>query len=205
MSESILERVQADTRTAMKAGERERVTTLRMIASSLQQDAKLGDDDAVAVLQRERKKRVEAAEAFGAAGRVEQAEAERAEAKLITGYLPEQISDDELDALVADWVAARDADEVERRFAEAAIPGIRVLSMAEIFADPHYAAREALLQVPDAELGTVAMAAPVPRLSETPGRIEHTGPPLGRDTDLLLAELGYGDDEIARLREAGVA
>ncbi len=112
---------------------------------------------------------------------------------------------DELDALVADWVAARDADEVERRFAEAAIPGIRVLSMAEIFADPHYAAREALLQVPDAELGAVAMAAPVPRLSETPGRIEHTGPPLGRDTDLLLAELGYGDDEIARLREAGVA
>jgi uncharacterized protein YqeY len=61
MSESILERVQADTRDAMKAGERDRVSTLRMIASALQQDAKLGAGDAVAVLQRERKKRLEAA------------------------------------------------------------------------------------------------------------------------------------------------
>lgn len=109
MSEPILDRVQADTRAAMKEGARERVTTLRMITSSLQQDAKLGDDDAVAVLQRERKKRLEAAEAFGAAGRGEQAEAERAEAELIAGYLPEQISDDELDALVAEAVGSTGA------------------------------------------------------------------------------------------------
>jgi uncharacterized protein YqeY len=100
MSDSILERVQADTREAMKAGERERVSTLRMITSSLQQDEKLGDGDAVAVLQRERKKRVEAAEAFSGAGRDEQAAAERSEAELISGYLPEQISDEELGALV---------------------------------------------------------------------------------------------------------
>jgi uncharacterized protein YqeY len=100
MSESILERVQADTRTAMKAGERERVQTLRMITNSLQQDAKQGGDDAVAVLQRERKKRVEAAEAYADAGRAEQAEAERSEAEVITGYLPEQIDDAELTALV---------------------------------------------------------------------------------------------------------
>jgi uncharacterized protein YqeY len=100
MSESILERVQADTRTAMKAGERERVQTLRMITNSLQQDAKQGGDDAVAVLQRERKKRVEAAEAYAGAGRAEQAEAERSEAEVITGYLPEQIDDAELNALV---------------------------------------------------------------------------------------------------------
>lgn len=101
MSESILERVQSDTRTAMKAGERDRVATLRMITSSLQQNAKLGDDDDVAVLQRERKKRVEAAEAFESAGRDEQAEAERSEAELISGYLPEQISDEELNGLIA--------------------------------------------------------------------------------------------------------
>ena len=100
MSESILERVQADTRTAMKAGERERVTMLRMIVNSLQQDEKAGDADAVAVLQRERKKRAEAAEAFDGAGRTEQAQAERDEAELIATYLPEQISDDELAALV---------------------------------------------------------------------------------------------------------
>ena len=77
MSETILERVQADTRAAMKAGERERVGALRMIVDALQQDAKLGEGDEVAVLQRERKKRLEAAEAFARAGRDEQAAAEQ--------------------------------------------------------------------------------------------------------------------------------
>ena len=100
MTESILERVQADTREAMKAGERDRVSTLRMIASSLQQDEKLGDGDAVAVLQRERKKRVEAADAYGEAGREGQEAAERAEAELIEGYLPEQLSDEALEELI---------------------------------------------------------------------------------------------------------
>lgn len=101
MSEPILERIQDDTRTAMKAGERDRVGTLRMIASSLQQDEKEGEGDAVAVLQRERKKRIEAAEAFESGGRAEQAAAERGEAALIESYLPEQISDEDLAAIVA--------------------------------------------------------------------------------------------------------
>ena len=109
MSETILERVQADTRTAMKAGERDRVTMLRMIVNSLQQDEKAGDADAVAVLQRERKKRAEAAEAFDGAGRAEQAQAERDEAELIATYLPEQISDEELAALVGDAIEATGA------------------------------------------------------------------------------------------------
>ena len=104
MAESILERVQADTKTAMKAGQKERVTTLRMIANSLQLNEKEGDSDAVAVLQRERKKRIEAADAFHDAGRDEQAQAERSEAALIDGYLPEQLSDEELAAIVADAV-----------------------------------------------------------------------------------------------------
>jgi uncharacterized protein len=98
---SILERVQADTRDAMKAGERERVGALRMVAHALQQDAKLGDGDEVAVLQRERKKRLEAAEAFREGGRVESAESEEAEARAIEAYLPEQLSDEELAELVA--------------------------------------------------------------------------------------------------------
>jgi uncharacterized protein YqeY len=97
---SILERVQADTREAMKAGERDRVSTLRMLASALQQDAKLGDDDEIGVVQRERKKRVEAAEAFRNAGSEERAVAETAEASLIETYLPAQLSDAELAELV---------------------------------------------------------------------------------------------------------
>jgi uncharacterized protein YqeY len=97
---TILERIQEDTKEAMRAGERDRVGALRMIASALQQDAKLGDGDEVAVLQRERKKRLEAAEAYRDGGRSERAEAEQAEADAIETYLPEQLGDDELDELV---------------------------------------------------------------------------------------------------------
>jgi uncharacterized protein YqeY len=97
---SILERVQADTREAMKAGERGRVGALRMLASALQQDAKLGDDDAVAVLQRERKRRLEAAEAFRKGGSEDRATVEESEAALIETYLPAQLSNQELDDLV---------------------------------------------------------------------------------------------------------
>jgi uncharacterized protein len=108
---SVLEQVQADVRTAMKAGDRERASALRMVVDALQQDAKLGKGDEVAVLQRERKKRVEAAEAYGEAGRSEQAQAERFEAELIDGYLPEQLSDDELGELVDAAVAETGATE----------------------------------------------------------------------------------------------
>jgi uncharacterized protein len=97
---SVLEQVQDDVRTAMKARDRERAGALRLIVDVLQQDAKLGKGDEVAVLQRERKKRVEAAEAYEGAGRAEQAAAERFEAELIEGYLPQQLSDQELAELV---------------------------------------------------------------------------------------------------------
>jgi len=102
---SVLEQIQADVRTAMKAGERERAAALRMIVDSLQQDAKLGKGDEVAVLQRERKKRLEAAEAYAEADRGEQAGAERFEAELIEAYLPAQLSDEELAGLVAEAIA----------------------------------------------------------------------------------------------------
>jgi len=108
---SVLEQVQADVRTAMKAGDRERAGALRMIVDSLQKEAKLGDGDEVAVLQRERKKRIEAAEAFGEGGRDEQAEAERFEAGLIEAYLPAQLSDEELAELVDAAVAESGASE----------------------------------------------------------------------------------------------
>jgi uncharacterized protein YqeY len=97
---SALEQAQADVRAAMKARDRERASALRLVVDVLQQDAKLGDGDEVAVLQRERKKRLEAAEAYEGAGRAEQAAAERFEAELIEGYLPQQLSDEELGELV---------------------------------------------------------------------------------------------------------
>jgi uncharacterized protein len=108
---SVLEQVQNDVRTAMKAREKERASALRLIVDVLQQDAKLGKGDEIAVLQRERKKRVEAAEAYENAGRAEQAAAERFEAELIEGYLPQQLSDEELGEIVTAAIAETGAGE----------------------------------------------------------------------------------------------
>jgi hypothetical protein len=108
---SILEQVQEDVKTAMKAGERERVGQLRMLVNALQAEEKEGKGDEVAALQRERKRRLDAAEALREGDRAEQADAEEAEAKLIEGYLPEQLSDEELNELVAGAVEESGASE----------------------------------------------------------------------------------------------
>ena len=105
MSETILAQVQADVRKSMKAGERERVGALRMVANALQQEAKAGNDDEVGVLRRERKRRLEAAEAYRSGGSAERAAAEEAEAQLISGYLPAELPDDELRQIVDDAIA----------------------------------------------------------------------------------------------------
>ncbi|HEX2799290.1 MAG TPA: GatB/YqeY domain-containing protein [Thermoanaerobaculia bacterium] len=108
---TILEQVQEDVKTAMKAGEKERVGQLRMLVNALQAEEKEGKGDEVAALQRERKRRLDAAEALKEGDRTEQAEAEEAEAKLIEGYLPEQLSDEELSELVASAVEEAGATE----------------------------------------------------------------------------------------------
>lgn len=105
---SLLERVQADTTAAMKAGERERLTALRMLLAALQRVHKEGqgsEQEEVAALQRERKRRLESATAYRDAGRDDLASAEEREAELIGAYLPEEMSDDELAAIVGDVVA----------------------------------------------------------------------------------------------------
>ena len=108
---SILEQVQEDVKAAMKAGDKDRVGALRMIVHALQQDAKEGKGDEVAALQGERKRRLEAAESLRERGRGEQADAEAAEATLIEGYLPAQLSDEELDQLVGEAVEESGATE----------------------------------------------------------------------------------------------
>ncbi len=90
---------------AMKAGERERVHALRLIVNELQKAEKDAAGDDLAVLQRERKRRLEAAEAYRDGGRTELAEAEEREAEIISSYMPEQVSDEELAAIVGDAVA----------------------------------------------------------------------------------------------------
>ena len=97
---AILEQVQADTRTAMKAGERDRVAALRLVADALQKDLKAGGEDEIAVLRRERKRRLEAADAYRDGGSADRAASEEAEAREIERYLPAELSDEELGSLV---------------------------------------------------------------------------------------------------------
>jgi uncharacterized protein YqeY len=101
--------VQSDVTVSLKAGDRERANALRLIVNELQKAAKAGDSDEVAVLQRERKRRLEAAEAYRDAERADLADAEEREASIIEGYMPEQISDEELRAIVGDVVASSGA------------------------------------------------------------------------------------------------
>jgi hypothetical protein len=102
---AVLEQIQQDVTAALKAGDRERTGALRLIANELQKAAKEGQADEVAVLQRERKRRIEAADAYREAERQDLADAEEREAAIIEGYMPEQISDEELRAIVGDAVA----------------------------------------------------------------------------------------------------
>src|ERR671915_2237351 len=102
---SLLEQVQDDVKTAMKAGDRERVHALRLIADALQKAEKENGGDPVEVLHRERKRRLEAAEAYREGGRADAAESEQREAEIIESYMPAQLSDEELGAIVGDAVA----------------------------------------------------------------------------------------------------
>jgi uncharacterized protein len=102
---SVLEQVQSDVKVAMKARDRERVHALRLVANELQKAAKENGGDEVQVLQRERKRRLEAAEAYRDGGRTDAADAEEREAEIIASYMPAQLSDEELDAIVGDAVA----------------------------------------------------------------------------------------------------
>ena len=90
---AVLEELKADLQEAMRAGQKERVGALRMVLSELQKAAKEGSDDELAVLRRERKRRLEAAEQFRAGGRPELADQEESEAALIQGYLPAELTD----------------------------------------------------------------------------------------------------------------
>jgi uncharacterized protein YqeY len=101
----LLDQIQADVKAAMKAGEKDRVRALRLLASELQKAAKDGERDELKVLQRERKRRLEAAQAYRDGGRQELAADEEHEARIIAHYLPEPLSDEELGAIVGDAVA----------------------------------------------------------------------------------------------------
>jgi crotonobetainyl-CoA:carnitine CoA-transferase CaiB-like acyl-CoA transferase len=111
---------------------------------------------------------------------------------------------DLLDQLVGDWIGQRDRDTVLAAFAEAGAAVAPVYTARDIVADPHIRSTDMITEVPDDELGPVLMHNVLWRMSDTPGQIRHTGRALGADTDTVLADLGYDDADLARLRAAQV-
>lgn len=112
---TILERIQSDVKDAMRARDTERTTALRMLVNALQMESKnrkhdLDDVEEIAVMSRERKKRIEAAEAFESAGADDRAALERAQLTMIEAYLPEQMDAAEIQQLVAAAIAETGAD-----------------------------------------------------------------------------------------------
>jgi uncharacterized protein YqeY len=119
---AVVDEIKADLQDAMRAGEKERVGALRLVLSELQKAAKEGSDDELAVLRRERKRRLEAARAYREGGREDLAETEEAEGKLIAGYLPAELSDAELKGIVEQAVrdsGAQSAKDMGRAMGKA--------------------------------------------------------------------------------------
>ncbi len=111
----------------------------------------------------------------------------------------------ELDALIADWTATLDADALLALMETSGVAAGRVYRAPDMLADPQFAAREAIVEVPHPVFGEVKMQNAFPKLAETPGSVRWPGPALGEHTDVVLTErLGLSDDEISGLRERGV-
>jgi uncharacterized protein YqeY len=110
---AVLDQIKVDLQSAMRAGEKERVGALRLVLSELQKAVKDGSDDELAVLRRERKRRLEAAKAYRDAGRQDLASGEEAEGDMISSYLPAELSDAELEAIVEQAVRESGADSAK--------------------------------------------------------------------------------------------
>jgi len=106
----------------------------------------------------------------------------------------------ELDEAIGAWAAGLDAQELKRRLDEAGVPNGPIYSIADIVADPQYAARGMIESVQLADGTSLKVPGVVPKLTGTPGDIGWPGPALGEHTSEVLASLGYTADEIGQLR-----
>ena len=111
---------------------------------------------------------------------------------------------EELDAIIQDWIGRHTTEEVLAAFAEHEAAIAPINSIADIFADPQFAARETITTVDHPILGPIRMQNVIPTLAETPGRIDHPGPELGEhNRQVYVDELGLSEDELVELREQG--
>ena len=110
-----------------------------------------------------------------------------------------------VDQCISEWTTLHKLDEVEKILQEQNVPALRIYTIEDIFRDPHYAARGSIQHIPDQVLGSVAMAQVVPRLSETPGHIDHAGEWVGSSTkSVLQSYLGMNEIELNMLQAQGV-
>ena len=112
---------------------------------------------------------------------------------------------EQVDAFVSAWTARYPRDDILALCEQAQVPCGPVYSIQEIFQDPQYRARENLIEVDDERAGTVVVPNVVPRLSETPGRIEALGPALGADNEAVFGGLlGLTPDDLDSFVRAGI-
>ncbi|MEV6773867.1 CoA transferase [Nocardia sp. NPDC051030] len=112
---------------------------------------------------------------------------------------------DELDAMISEWTAEQDADVLLTRLHEGGVPAGRIYTARDMFTDPHFAAREAIVRLAHPELGELPMQNVFPKLSATPGQVRHAGPGLGdHNADVYGGLLGLDADQLAKLTETGV-
>jgi crotonobetainyl-CoA:carnitine CoA-transferase CaiB-like acyl-CoA transferase len=111
---------------------------------------------------------------------------------------------EELDCIIGDWIRMHTREEVLAHFREHEVAIAPVFNIADIFDDPHFKARGALIPVDDAELGAITMQGVLPRLADTPGQVTHAGPRKGEHTDEVLDELGISQAARDRLRQEKV-
>lgn len=116
--------------------------------------------------------------------------------------LARSANEDELDRVIGAWTSSHSLTELEEVLHAGAVPASRIYDVADIFADPHYQAREMLVELPDAELGSATVAGVVPKLSGTPGKIRHLGRQRGQDTASILRDILRLDEERIRALEA---
>jgi len=111
----------------------------------------------------------------------------------------------ELDGMIAQWSCAIAADDLLVLLHEGGVPAGRIFRAKDMFADPQFAARDAIVKLAHPDLGEFAMHNVFPRLSETPGRVQHVGPKLGEHNQEIYQDLlGISDDELSSLSASGV-
>jgi crotonobetainyl-CoA:carnitine CoA-transferase CaiB-like acyl-CoA transferase len=109
-----------------------------------------------------------------------------------------------LDSIIGEWTSGYESAELETMLRQAEVPTSRIYTIADIYQDPHYAARQMIVKVPYPKLGHTMQAGVVPKLSRTPGSVRCSGPDTGANTQQVLEELGYSGEAIQRLLQARV-